>query len=291
MKKYVMLAIFSMLLLLTACGSKSEQIAIVETPNDNKIFIYHPTASGIVADEEMYQVKQPDSLSAAVEETMTALDDEETNHTITYHTYMLDTDNNLSLDFYADELPDAKTKLLANAAICQTLFQLSDISSITIRIMHEDEDLLQEDYYTRDSFFFYGYEDESMNIREIAIYYPNKEGNAITRGTVKIRQNQQETLPEQIVSVLASRGVISATTTVNEVYFSSGICYIDFGKSFMESYPSTEGKLVIYSLVNSITELDGVEALYILVDGEPISNFHGFADVNKALSYDETIVK
>ena len=59
----------------------------------------------------------------------------------------------------------------------------------------------------------------------------------------------------------------------------------------MEGFPSTEGKLIIYSLVNSITEINGIDALYILVNGEPISNYHGFDDMNKALSFDGTIVK
>lgn len=291
MKKYVMLAIFSMLLLLTACGKKTEQIAIVETPNDNKIYIYRPTDSGVVAEEEMYQIKQPDSLSAAVEETMAALCETEWDQFVSYHTYMLDADNNLSLDFFAEEIPDTKSKILASAALCQTLFQLPDISSITIRILHEDEALIQEDCYTRDSFLFYGYDDAAMNIREVAIYYPNKEGNALSRGTVKVRQSAYESLPEQIVNVLVSRGILPAKSTVKSVYFSSGICYIDFEKTFMEGYPSTEGRLAIYALVNSVTELEGVDALYILVDGEPISNFHGFDAINKALSYDETLVK
>lgn len=291
MKKYVMITVFCMLLLLTACGKQTEQVAIVETPNDNRIYIYRPTDSGIVAEDEMYQVKQPDSLSAAVEETMAALSENEWNQSITYHTYMLDTDNNLSLDFFAEEIPDTKTKTLASAAVCQTLFQLSELSSITIRILHEDEDLIQEDCYTRESFFFYGYDDTAMNIREITIYYPNKDGNALSKGIAKIRQDQDETLTEQIVNVLVSRGVLPADTTVNSVYFSSGICYLDFGKSFMEAYPAADGKIVIYSLVNSITELDGIEGLYILVNGETISNYHGFEGVNKALSFDETIVR
>lgn len=291
MKKNVMAAFFCILLLLSACGKKSEQIAIVEKPNDNKIFIYRPTDDGIVADKEMYQVKQPDSLSAAVEETMSAVTADGGDVSVAYHTYMLDAKNNLSLDFFAEEEVDSKRRLLAHAAICQTLFQLSGINTITIRVMNENEEVLVEDTFTRESFYYYDYEEEAFNIREITIYYPNKEGTALSRSTVKVRQELDKTIPEQIVSVLASRGVIPSDTTLNNVYFSSGICYLDFKKSFMDFYPSTEGKLVIYSLVNSITELDGVEAVYLLVNGEEINNYNGFEEVGQALSYDESIVK
>ena len=294
MKKYFMISIFCILIMLCACGKKTEQIAIIETPNDNQITIYRPGPNGIIADDELYQVKQPDSLSAAVEETMaafTAVPYGSEYDSVVYHTYMLDVDNNLSLDFFAKQIPDTKTSLLANGALCQTLFQLSDLQNITIRILSENEEVIMENTFTRDSFYFYGNEDEHVNIRQLTIYYPNKEGNALTRGTVKVRQEKDKTIEEQIVSVLASRGVIPSNTTVNTIYCSSGVCYIDFGKTFMEGFPSTEGKLIIYSLVNSITEINGIDALYILVNGEPISNYHGFDDMNKALSFDGTIVK
>lgn len=291
MKKIIMIAMLSMLIVLTACGEERKQVAIEEKSNDNKIFIYHPSGSGIAANEGMYQVKQPDSPSAAVEEVIKMLGLEQWGMSIVYHTYMLDATNNLSLDFSVGEMPDVKTRLLCNAAICQTIFQLSDIQGINIRYLHETEDLIQENSFTRDSFYFYGYEDETMNIREIAIYYPNKEGTTLSRGIVKVRQTNNESLVEQIIGVLASRGVIPSDTTINEVYFSSGICYVDLDEAFVDTYPSVEGKLVIYAMTNSITELDGVDSLFILVNGKPIKNYHGFDDVNKALSFDATIVK
>lgn len=291
MKKYLMLLMAGMLLFVTACGKSKDSVAIVENQNENSIYIYYPVADGIETHDDMYQIKQPDSLSAAVEETMAAIAVDAWNESITYHTYMLDADNNLSLDFYASEMPDTKNKLLASAAICQTLFQLSDINSITLRVFSDEEEMILEDTYHRESFYFYGYEDSVLNNREITLYYPNKSGDYLMASKVTIREEINKTIPEQIVGLLTSRGVVPSGTKVNSVYFGSGVCYLDLSKAFVESMASANGKMIIYSLVNSITDFNGVDAVYVLVDGEPIASYRGFEGTNQALSFDETIVK
>lgn len=69
--------------------------------------------------------------------------------------------------------------------------------------------------------------------------------------------------------------VIPDGTTVNKVEFKNGVVCIDFSKEFVENHQEGVEKesKTIYSIVNTLTQLNEVEAVKILIDGKEDGEF------------------
>lgn len=288
-RRIVIGVIIGMMLICTACGGQQKQVQVPSGSDESKIYIYYPDGNKIVRDTEQYQIKLPDSVSSAVEETMAVLL-QKLDSNMVYHTYMLDGDNNLTLDFTLDKVQAKERILLTDAAICETLFQIDAIHSINILFFNSDGEELRNNAYTRDSFYFYDY-DADMNEQEITLYYVDKSGTRLTSSTVKIIQKPNVSVEEQIVQMLSARGSIPANVTVYSVNRSDGICYLDLSTEFIGKLSNVKGEPALYSLVNSITGLQGTEAVRILVEGEAIESYRELPDIDAPLKFNENILK
>ena len=71
--------------------------------------------------------------------------------------------------------------------------------------------------------------------------------------------------------------VLPAGIEVRTVFFDRGILYIDFGRSLVEkSNLGTSGEvLLVYSLVNSLSEFSSIQLVQILVGGKEVAGLRG----------------
>lgn len=274
----------------TACGDNRKRVRVSSNANDSLVNIYYPGEKEILVCEEQYQIKLPDSVSSSVEEVMTVLM-QNINQELVYHTYMLDVSNNLSLEFTVDEEMTREEMILIDASICQTLFQIDEINNITIRVLDDAGKELRNNFYMRDSFYFYDYDEEGMNVRDITLYYANKTGDALVSSVVSVADEANVSMEEKIVQLLISRGCLPPKTTVNSVGFSSGICYLDLSREFMNSISGVKGEVVLYGLVNSVVSLPDVNEVQLLVDGEQIHMYRGVSDVENPLRFNVDILE
>ncbi len=288
--KLAIICILCTLICLTGCGKSDSRVKVSSGSNESMIYIYYPDDKEIKKDEEMYQIKLPDSVSSSVEEVMTVLTNK-LGTDVTYHTYMLDADNNLSLEFTAHEDLTREKALLTDAAICETLFQISEINDIDIKLSDDTGSVIRDNLYMRESFYFYGYSDADMNNRQIQLYYADKSGGRIISSTVTVIDEPNVSMEEKIVSQLVSRGSIPAKTTVNSVGISEGVCYLDLNSKFMNSVSNVSGEVALYSLVNSIVSLPDIDAVQIMIDGEVIHMYRGVSDVDVPLTFNSDILQ
>ena len=157
MKKKIRLSVILILaFLLVGCenNDKEAELTVIENSDANTISIYYPDGSEIKEAKEKYQLKQPDSVSASVEEVMAVMAGN-FGETVQYHTYMLDVDNNVSLDFFVTDELSKEYKLLTKASIAETLFQINGINSIKIKFMDQDGNTIEDGLYLPESFYFY----------------------------------------------------------------------------------------------------------------------------------------
>ena len=135
-------------------SDKDEQTTQSNAPEGTLISIYHPEDSDIVVESERYQLKQPDSTAASIEEIMAVIapcyEDK-----LLYKTYMLDSNNVVTLEFEMVEEYTKEYYLLAKASIIRTLYQIDDISLIRITIYSDDEKVVSEEELDRDSILYY----------------------------------------------------------------------------------------------------------------------------------------
>lgn len=285
----IILAIFIMVIC-TACGDNHSQVQVSSSANDSLVNIYYPGEKEVLMDEEQYQIKLPDSVSSSVEEVMTVLM-ENMDQKLVYHTYMLDVDNNLSLEFAADEALTQEEMILIDASVCQTLFQIKGINNITISVLDHTGEELRNNLYMRDSFYFYDYDEAGMNVREITLYYADKTGDALVSSVVSVVDEPNVSMEEKIVQLLISRGCLPQKTEVNSVGISSGICYLDLSREFMNSLPGVKGEISLYALVNSVVSLPDVNEVQILVEGEQIHMYRGVSGVDEPLQFNDDILE
>lgn len=288
-KKVIVIYTMCLLLFLSGCGKKDKQVKVSSGTGESMINIYYPGDKQIQKLDDMYQIKLPDSLSSSVEEVMAVLT-EKLEEGVTYHTYMLDADNNLSLEFTVHADITVENAMLTDAAICETLFQIADINNIGIKLLNDDGELLRENFYNRESFYFYGYSDD-MNNRQLTLYYADKSGGRLVSTIVTVSDEPDVSMEEKIVELLVSRGSIPDKTTVNFVGISEGICYIDLNDKFMNQAANVTGEASLYSLVNSIVSLPDIDAVQLTIDGEKIHAYRGISDVDELLVFNSDILE
>ncbi len=291
MKKIlIMLLAMLMLFSFTACKQDDDEVEEYTTNENSMIEIYYPTDNKVVKSEEKYQIKQPDSVSAAVEEIMLCLK-EKLDESLEYHTYMLDGDNNVSLEFTSNGEYNTEYILLAKAAVVQTIFQVKDIKSVNIKITDIGGNVISENHFLRDSFYFYDYvEDETLNNIDLTFYYGGEDGETLVSEIRSINAPPNVTLEEAIINELADMGAIPSSTKVNSVSINGDICYLDLSDDFAEDVSGVKSDVVIYSVVNSIAALSNVDKVQILIDGEHVETYRETTYIYEPLEFNNDIL-
>jgi len=86
--------------------------------------------------------------------------------------------------------------------------------------------------------------------------------------------------------------VMPKGSKLNNVYIHGDIAYVDFSKEFVENHPG--GSLgeynTIYSIVNSITEIEGIEQVNFLIDGKKQTAYKGHTQFDIPISRDESMI-
>jgi hypothetical protein len=143
--------------LLSGCGSAdstadSEESRELEA---NSIAVYYADGLNIGVHEDYYQLKQPDILSSSVEEVIGAMSDDLSNYGFEISSFMLDSDDNLSLTLLGSAENSKEGLLLVKASICDTLFQLNSLRKIYLVINKSDGSVCSDEEFDRTSFFMY----------------------------------------------------------------------------------------------------------------------------------------
>ena len=291
MKRIVTYALLCLMLFATACGNKDKDVAVVGSNENGMVDIYYPKDYQVVKKDKQYQIKQPDSLTASIEELMAQLK-EYFSEDMEYHTYMIDGDNNVSLQFVSSDEVGTEYFLLAKAAITETLFQLEDINSITITIVDEQGNTISQNLYLPGSFYFYDYaEKEHLNDVEVSLYLATAGGDKLYSESMVISLKNNTTIEEMIVEELADRGAIPKDTEINSVSISQGICYLDLSEEFQDGVRGVKKEIVLYSLVNSITSISGIDKVHISIDGETIDKYGDTIDISSPLQFSKELLR
>lgn len=113
--------------------------------------IYQPGDDGIIIDDEPYQLKKPDSVSAVAEEVLPLINAPEG---LSFSGYTVDEDGVLHIDI-TDFGSDNKDILLYKAAVVRTLSQSENIKTIELAISLETGQETDLATYTDASFYYF----------------------------------------------------------------------------------------------------------------------------------------
>ncbi len=109
---------------------------------------------------------------------------------------------------------------------------------------------------------------------ETTLYYSDESGQYLTGEKDYIAYNKNSSIEQVIIEQLIDgpehsecKSALPKDLKVLSVSTKDGICYVNFDSSFMNDIADVTAQVTIYSVVNSLCELDGVKKVQFLVNG------------------------
>ncbi len=186
---------------------------------------------------------------------------------------------------------------IANACLTLTLTQLSGIEAVQIEI-EGDAVTTQESFrYTASDFVSYDYAAEAVEV-SLRLYYSDRSMRYLLSTSRQVESGQSDHLPDYVVSCLiagpsddAMQSVMPDGTQLLSSTVSDGVCTLNFNQAFYDNRPESEAeeRVLIYSIVNSVTQLSGIQAVRFEIEGETVELYR-YLDLSIDYHYNEDAV-
>lgn len=195
-------------------------------------------------------------------------------------------DGRLTLNFDSDyKSLTGISEVLCRATIVKTLSQIEEVEYIEFNVngqplMGANEKPIG---FMESSDFIDNTRAENVFV---TMYYANETGKALVSSNLKISYDGNRSIEQLIIQQLISgpeviegplekemKKSIPDGTELLKVTTKDGICYVDFNDKFMSKIQGVEGKVVIYSVVNSLVELSGINKVKFSINGEVKKNY------------------
>lgn len=201
-----------------------------------------------------------------------------------YQGYTLN-EGQINLDFnenYAKQ--DAIVEVLCRAAIVRTMTQIDGIDTVTFSVQGEallDAIGIPVGAMTADSFIDNaGTEINAYVETEFRLYFANETEDALKEVSRNVIYNSNISMEQQVVEELikgplendvAESGAVLPTVnpsvTILGVTVRDRVCYVNLSEEFLTPVSNVTSQTALYSIVNSLVELPGVNKVQISIDG------------------------
>lgn len=186
----------------------------------------------------------------------------------------------LLLDFESSYLKlAADAEVLTRAAIVKTFTQIKGINYVSFQVEgHDLEDSLGKlvGAMYSDSFIYNeGAQINSFEEITLNLFFANEEGDALVKTEKTIMYNtnvaKERVILEQLIAGAKGTkgyGTINPDTKVISVVVKDGVCYVNLNNTFLTQVYSVTPEVAIYSIVNSLCEVSGIQKVQISIDGD-----------------------
>ena len=129
---------------------------------------------------------------------------------------------------------------------------------------------------------------------QINIYVPNKEYTFLNRNEVVLAEKKNT--KEKIIAIFNymnnNNNLFSKEERLKKIYFEQGKLYISISNNFKAKITNAQEELMfIYSIVNTLTEIEGVKEIKILVENKEIKSLGGYIDSSDFFKKDKLLIK
>ena len=178
------------------------------------------------------------------------------------------------------------TEVLVRAAVVRTLTQLSNVKYVTITVegsqLYDNAGELvgwmnAEQFINND-----GNEINTYELVKVKLYFANADGDKLIAAYREKHYSTNTPLQRFVVEELIAGPsgqieglypVINPETKIINILTKDGICYVNLDSSFLTVVNNVYTDVDVYSIVNSLVELDNINKVQILVNGEVPSTF------------------
>lgn len=141
-------------------------------------------------------------------------------------------------------------------------------------------------------------EPEKLLSRDVTFYYPDEAAMYLIPEVKKVKSDDSEFLASVVKAVIQGpkddslNPSVSGNVRVLSVKNKDGICTIDLSSEFSENNTggSTKESMAIYSIVNTLCGIDGIDKVKINIEGDENPDFGGHFSLDEPFEPDWTMV-
>lgn len=274
--------------------------------------IYYLNIDGTKLEEYSYDIKaDPDSINATIQELLDMLaktpdgtdyrapipSDVKVNR-FNYNGYLITVDFNSK---YSDI--KATDEVLSRAAIVKTLAQVVDNAYVTFTV--DGEGLVTKGgslvgSMNADSFVDNPGEQINSSLQTtLTLYFSNLDGTGLVKVNRTVKYSSKNISLEKLVMEQLIEGprnskaisTIPAGTKIINISVVEGVCYVSLDDTFKNNQNNEIMEpIVLYSIVNSLTELPDVSKVQISINGDNSSNVRYNYSLADMYTHDESFV-
>lgn len=170
-------------------------------------------------------------------------------------------------------------EVLCRAAVVKTLTQIQGVDCVSFFV--EDKPLMDKDgvligSMTADSFIVNpGQQINAIQNTNLTLYFANAEGDALIKENRKVHYSSnisiEKLVIEQLLEGPETEGVRSALpsgTKLVNISVVEGVCYVSLDETFRNQDYSVNEAIVIYSIVDSLSEIATISKVQISINGD-----------------------
>ncbi len=169
---------------------------------------------------------------------------------------------------------------LVRAAVVSTLCQISGVEDVLFYV-GESELMVNGRLVgrmNRESFIY------DMSVSEakatVTLYFPDVYGEKLHKVVREVSYDSMYTDEQIVIEELIKgtdneelSGSVPKGTKLINIVTKNMICYVNFNSSFTNGIDSIPDSMIVYSVVNSLSELPGVSSIVISVDGVKLDSY------------------
>ena len=299
-KVYVILLGLLALLLLGACGGGKDREGYV-------VFYLNTEGTKIVPQE--IELENTNGI-AMVEELLVALQtqpsDATVRQTIPTNVEVLGykgSSYQLTVDFSQEYYQLSPTdEILTRAAIAKTLLQVEEYSYVMFTV--ESQPLLNDSgelvgSMNADTFVENpGGPINASQQTTLTLYFANMDGTGLVEETRVVHYSSNISMEKLVMEQLmegpkqsGAQSTIPAETKLINVSVVDGICYVSLDETFLNQNPEITEQVVLFSIVDSLTELGNVQKVQISINGDTSGKCRYNYDLATMYEADESLVQ
>ena len=186
---------------------------------------------------------------------------------------------------------------IADYCITLTLSQLPGVERVSVTVEGRPLGYRHRQEFSGEQVVFSGAEEVPVEV-SAALYFPRAAGRGLGLETQMLRITEGEVLAEVAMEALL-RGpqdeglspVIPAGTRLLSIQMEDGVCTVDLSAEFLTGIPEDEESqtLIVYSIVDTLGNLDTVSAVRFCVEGESVRTY-GCVSMPEAMEPDFGLV-
>lgn len=270
-------ALFALLLSVCSCSNKEKQ-------NGFKIYYLNEERNGLVDREYNLKSSSTDDRINEIVDQMSA-DSGDVDYgrlfpenvrieKVSLHYGIL----NVYLNSAYSKL-DQVEEVLCRGGIARTFLQLKDVDGVGFYVNNKpltDSNGHAVGVMTDDSFADNpGKEMQNIEERNLTLYFASADGKSLTKEVQKVYYNSNTSVEKLVVERLirgpqtkGAKATIPEGTQLINISVMNGACLVNFDEGFLAQNFGISEQVVIYSIVDSLTELPSVKTVQISVDGD-----------------------